>query len=479
MCHATLNDLENNLSYLRTGDLGYFESGNLFITGRLEEVIVSDDRNFYPSEIEDVAQNAAPSDVRPGCIAAFSLDDSVQDGQLCIVFEIWRESEPKAVNVASTVRDAVSQECGLFPVRVIAIQQKTVPKTTSGIVHRFFTREKLQMGQLFVVGESTVDTDSHRTTSSKVSRQLPDGVITEWKETQAERQDQILQVISSEVLHMLPPSDKVEPHDMANMSIFDASLNFVELGILQKSISKIVGLAAPLGTGALLDGLTFHELGVRIERLRFPGDGDKNDEEKGHTAVQSMKVKQANVRQVRKRENMEQISRLQKLTNNKPSRYEYCAQLPMISEKRLPMVNILIVNVMGFFLAFLMTLSSLYIASIPVNWVRFALRSNAVVIALIPVCYIIFVGALLLWLWCIRVSLLPSPPMAGRYPIYGALHTHPIISLFLSFMPLRSHSFTMLDIGSLPCGYPLCILSFFWYMCQHVALQSNGGQYWA
>ncbi len=476
--HGTLSDLENNLAYLRTGDLGYFESGNLFISGSLENVIVSGNQNFYPSEIEDVAQNAAPSNVRPGCVAAFSLDDSAPDGKLCIVFEIERESERMASSVALRVSHAVSQECGLSPFWVVVIPQKTMPKTTSGIVHRSLTREKLQMGLLVLLGEAKADTSGQqRRASSKDSRQLPDGAMTEWKETQVERQEQILQVISEEVRRVVPPFDNV---DMANMSIFDAGLDFVQLEIIQRSISNIVGLTTPLGTGALLDNSSFRELAVRIERFRFPGDGSENDVEGGDAAMQSMEVKPAKVKQARKQENMEQLYRLHKLMNCKPSRYEYCAHLPMIPDKRLSLVNVLIVNVMGFFLAFLMTLSSLYIASTPFNWAKFTLRSGAAAIALIPVCYVIFVGALLLWLWCIRVSLLPSPPIAGRYPIYGACVIYPSydrsVSRFISLMPPRFDAFKMLGIGSLPYGHPLCILSFFWFVCEHVALQSNWSQ---
>ncbi len=479
--HGTLNDLENNTVYLRTGDLGYFESVNLFISGRLENVIVSGDKNFYPSEIEDVVQNAAPSYMRPGCVAAFSLDDSAPDGKLCIVFEIESKFEGIAAAVALRVSHAVNQGCGLPPFRVVAIPQKTIPKTTSGIVHRSLTKEKLQMGLLILLGEAKVDTSRHQCrASSKDSAQLPpDVAMTEWKETQVERQEQILQFISEELRHVVPPFDNV---DIANMLIFDAGLDVEQLGKVQKSISNRVGLATPLGTGPLLNNSTFHELAARIERLRFLGEGSEDDVKTGDAAVQSMEVKPAKVTQARKRQNMEKSQGLQKLMNSKTSRYEYCAQLPMIPEKRLSQVNVLIVNVMGFFLAFLMISLSLYIASTPFNWAKFTLRSGAAAIAFVPFCYVIFIGVLLLWLWCIRVSLLPSPPIAGRYPIYGACIIYPSydlsVSRFPSLVPLRLDAFKMLGIGSLPYSHPLCILSFFWYMCEHVALQSNWSQNW-
>ncbi len=423
---AELSDLENNLVYLRTGDLGYFESGNLFINGRLEDVIISGDRNFYPSEIEYVAFNAAPSDVEPRSVAAISKDDPARGKQLCIlVFEIRRESEPKAAEVASRVWHAVSEECGLSPFRVAVFQKGTLPATAIDGIQYSLVREKLQTGQLVPIGEATAGKDGHMA-SSKDSKQLIDGAITEWKNKQVERQEQILQAICSEVRRMLLPSDnKEERYDMGDMSIFDTGLDFMQLETLRASISNIVGLAVPLGPGALLDNLTFQELSVRIERLRFPDDGSsENNEERGDTEVRSMEVKPANVKRARLRDKMREMFRLQKLMDLTPSRYEYCAELPTIPEKRLPLANVLIINVMGFCLAFLMILSSLYIAFSPVSWAKFTLRSDAAAIALIPVCYIMFIGALLVWLWFIRVSLLPVLPVTGRYPIYGELHTH-------------------------------------------------------
>ncbi len=420
---AELSDLENDVVYLRTGDLGYFESGNLFINGRLENIIISGDRNLYPSEIEDVAFNAAPSDVEPRSVAAISKDDSARGEQLCIVvFEISRGSEPKAAEVASRVWHAVSEECGLSPFRVAVFQKGTLPATIMEGIRYSLVREKLEMGQLVPIGEATAGKDGHMA-SSKDSKQLMDGAITEWKNKQVERQEQILQVICSEVRRMLSPSDdKEERYDMDNMSIFDTGLDFTQLEILRTSISNIVGLAVPLGPGALLDNLTFQEISVRIERLRFPDDGSsENNEERGDTDVQSMEVKPANVKRARTLDNMKEKYRLQKLMCHTPSRYEYCTELPTILEKRMPLANVLIINVMGFVLAFVMILSSLYIAFSPASWAKFTLRSDAAAIALIPVCYIMFIGALLVWLWCIRVSLLPSPPETGRYPIYGEL----------------------------------------------------------
>ena len=99
----------NNKTYLRTGDLGFFQNNHLFICGRQKDLIIVNGVNYYPQDIEHVVQDASAA-VWPGCVVAFSSDDSGKDGQLEIVFEIQSNKKDEARQVCKEVKNAVIQQ---------------------------------------------------------------------------------------------------------------------------------------------------------------------------------------------------------------------------------------------------------------------------------------------------------------------------------------------------------------------------------
>jgi len=149
----------NSTHYLRTGDLGFRQDGHLFICGRQKDLIIVNGVNYYPQDIEHAVQDASPA-VRPGCVVAFSSDETKNDGRLEIVFEIRSKSNPAAADVCRTVKSAVTQEIGLVPARVVAIQERTLAKTTSGKVQRRRNRMLLHTSQQKIVFEiNDIDRD--------------------------------------------------------------------------------------------------------------------------------------------------------------------------------------------------------------------------------------------------------------------------------------------------------------------------------
>lgn len=82
--------------FLRTGDLGFLHNSELFVCGRLKDLIIIGGRNYYPQDLEATAE-ATDSRFRPGCSAAFTIDTiSGDDEQVCIVLEL-REVPSKEV----------------------------------------------------------------------------------------------------------------------------------------------------------------------------------------------------------------------------------------------------------------------------------------------------------------------------------------------------------------------------------------------
>ncbi|MEX2178098.1 MAG: aminotransferase class I/II-fold pyridoxal phosphate-dependent enzyme [Gemmatimonadaceae bacterium] len=121
--------------YLRTGDLGFLDDGQLFVTGRLKDLIVLAGRNYYPQDIELAAERSHPS-LRPGHAAAFPLDGPTRE-LLAVALEVTRhhrESDNEAVFAA--VRRALAGRAGILPDVILLIRQNGIPRTSSGKVQR-------------------------------------------------------------------------------------------------------------------------------------------------------------------------------------------------------------------------------------------------------------------------------------------------------------------------------------------------------
>jgi amino acid adenylation domain-containing protein len=120
--------------FLRTEDLGFIADGQLFVTGRLKDLIIIRGRNHYPQDIELAVEESHPA-LRPGCGAAFSVE--VEDEErLVIVQELERNRDAEANAAIAAIRFAVAQQYELQAYAVVLIAPGTLPKTTSGKVQR-------------------------------------------------------------------------------------------------------------------------------------------------------------------------------------------------------------------------------------------------------------------------------------------------------------------------------------------------------
>lgn len=138
--------------YLRTGDLGFVRDGQLYVTGRLKEVIIIRGRNHYPQDIELSVQHAHPA-LLPSAGAAFSVGENGHE-QLVVVHEVDRQYRGVDLNeVIRSVRRTVAEEHELDLQRVVLIRQANLPRTTSGKVQRNLCRQRYLAGQLRVLAE--------------------------------------------------------------------------------------------------------------------------------------------------------------------------------------------------------------------------------------------------------------------------------------------------------------------------------------
>ncbi|MDZ8264154.1 non-ribosomal peptide synthetase [Nostoc sp. ChiQUE01b] len=135
--------------FLRTGDLGFLDNGELFITGRAKDLIIIRGRNLYPQDIELTAEHSHPS-LRSGANAAFTLEVNNEE-RLVVVQELEFRAKPNLAEVVSAIRQAVTDEHEVQVYGVLLIKPGSIPKTSSGKIQRRATRAQFQNGELNVV----------------------------------------------------------------------------------------------------------------------------------------------------------------------------------------------------------------------------------------------------------------------------------------------------------------------------------------
>ncbi|WP_375770363.1 condensation domain-containing protein [Archangium gephyra] len=138
--------------WLRTGDLGFLSGGELFVAGRIKDLIILRGRNLYPQDLEQTAEASHPA-LRPGCSAAFGLETDGQE-QLVLVHEVDRAKLPEPSEAVDAIRRAVAEQHEVAPSRVVLVPAGHIPKTSSGKIQRSTCRAMYLAGELELVTES-------------------------------------------------------------------------------------------------------------------------------------------------------------------------------------------------------------------------------------------------------------------------------------------------------------------------------------
>ncbi|MDJ0633513.1 MAG: fatty acyl-AMP ligase [Xenococcaceae cyanobacterium MO_188.B29] len=139
--------------FLRTGDLGFIEDGELYITGRLKEVMIFWGRYCYPQHVEKTVQDSHPA-LRPNCGAAFSLDVDTTE-RLVIVQEVER-SYLRKLNIEEIVEvicQSVGQVHEVEAYAIALLKTGSIPKTSSGKIQRRGCKAQFLSGDLNIVAK--------------------------------------------------------------------------------------------------------------------------------------------------------------------------------------------------------------------------------------------------------------------------------------------------------------------------------------
>ena len=169
-CRAYLKDTGQG-PFLRTQDLGFMKDGELFVTGRLKDLIIISGRKLYPQDIELTVEQSHPA-LRPACCAAFSVD-GVGEEQLIVAAEVELRYQPSVCKppdriarahpngrlpldvelVVRAIRRAVAEEHDVRVNTVVLLRAGGIPKTTSGKVQRHACQVSFLKGTLERFGE--------------------------------------------------------------------------------------------------------------------------------------------------------------------------------------------------------------------------------------------------------------------------------------------------------------------------------------
>uniref|UniRef100_B8HKY7 AMP-dependent synthetase and ligase n=1 Tax=Cyanothece sp. (strain PCC 7425 / ATCC 29141) TaxID=395961 RepID=B8HKY7_CYAP4 len=135
--------------FLRTGDLGVWLQGELYITGRLKDIIIIRGRNYYPQDFELTVQRSHPALQTEGC-AAFAVEVGQQE-RLILLVELKRQhglTEPQLTSLVQTIQQRITQEHEIGVDEIVLLRSGTIPKTSSGKIRRRSCRDAYLSGEL-------------------------------------------------------------------------------------------------------------------------------------------------------------------------------------------------------------------------------------------------------------------------------------------------------------------------------------------
>ncbi len=133
--------------WLNSGDRAYRADGEIYVTGRVKDIIIKGGRNLYPHEVEELASNV--EGIRKGCVVAFGLKDEDSGTEKLVIVAESRETQASGrTAIAAKITDQVSRGLGLPPDRVELIPPGSIPKTSSGKLRRDETKQLYLAGTL-------------------------------------------------------------------------------------------------------------------------------------------------------------------------------------------------------------------------------------------------------------------------------------------------------------------------------------------
>ncbi|CAI5704013.1 unnamed protein product [Peronospora effusa] len=137
------SDTEGKM-FLKTGDIGVIYDQELFICGRMKDLIIIRGRNHYPQDLETTAESH--QELRPGCCAAFSyvVGGNNDEEKLAVIAELRDPTMTSKASLCVKIRSAIAREHGVKVTLVVLLAPRAIPKTTSGKISRSRCKKALE-----------------------------------------------------------------------------------------------------------------------------------------------------------------------------------------------------------------------------------------------------------------------------------------------------------------------------------------------
>lgn len=214
---ATIANDDSQTAYLRSGDLGLMWENELFVTGRIKEVIILSGRNHYPQDIEQTLQESNPT-FRKGNGAAFSITENGKE-QLVIIQEVNRAGGDQTDYrlLAAEGARAITARHGVTPMALILMSGSAIPKTSSGKIQRSEARQMYQEGNfapVYLWKSSTIESNQPTPENPTADNTSECHFDTDWHAT-----------LYCDVQTWVASKLDIEPHHI------DLDVTFSELGV--------------------------------------------------------------------------------------------------------------------------------------------------------------------------------------------------------------------------------------------------------
>ena len=257
---ATLRDTGEG-PFLRTGDLGFVKDGEVFVTGRLKDLLIVRGRNHYPQDIERTVEQCHGL-FRAGGAAAFSVQEAGEEA-LVVVQEVERQATALDIDeLAAAIRSAVSEQHDLHVFSIMFIKAGTLPKTSSGKVQRRACRDQFMKGQLSIIGESRLQPALHLAATTAVKTEDLRALSSDARRWQIEQD-----------LHVMIADRLGRNRDAipCNRPVHLLGLDSLMAAEVLHRLEETFGVSLPLQT--LLGGATIGELAATIgDEILHPGN---------------------------------------------------------------------------------------------------------------------------------------------------------------------------------------------------------------
>ncbi|MFZ4077623.1 MAG: serine aminopeptidase domain-containing protein, partial [Legionellaceae bacterium] len=280
--HAKFGDSKTDLPYLRSGDLGFLYKGELFVCGRIKNLIVIRGQNHYPHDIE-YAVSYADDAIRKGCVVAYAKPHNNHES-LVIVAEVRNNtSVTKYPALIEAINKALGQQCHLSAHQILFVPAKTIPKTSSGKLQRLKCQELIENQHIKPLWHFTapnhawmddlcVDSISHslEINVTPVGHTNKETWLTRLESTPEELRDEVL---TQEIRLVL-----AEILNVANTNDIDMNTEFFELGMdsimaveIKNKLQRCIGSCAPLPSTIIFEQSTLYRLKRYLAEKIFIG----------------------------------------------------------------------------------------------------------------------------------------------------------------------------------------------------------------